>query len=64
MDKFLIAVGMLLLVIGVGLLVAAVTAWLGVIPGRGLFYLLGAIGSFVLHFICVSLGGQIAGGLR
>lgn len=62
--EVLIFVGFLLAVVGIGLLVAMVLALCGAIPGRALFYGLGSAGSFVLHFILVSLGGQIRGGLR
>ena len=63
-PKFLILLGMLLLVVGILLVIASILAWVGVIPGWGLFYLIGAIASFVLHYVCVSLGGQYIGGLR
>jgi len=55
---------MLLLVVGVLLVIASILAWVDAIPGRGLFYVLGTVGAFILHYVCVSLGGQIIGGLR
>jgi hypothetical protein len=62
--RLLIKLGMVFLLVGVLLVVASVLAWVGVVPGKGIFYFLGALGSLVLHFVCVSLGGQTMGGLR
>ena len=64
MPTILIRLGLVFLLVGLLLLVVAILAWVGIIEGRGIFYLLGAVVSFVLHFILQSLGGQYIGGLR
>ena len=63
-PQILIRVGLVFLFAGLLLLVAALLAWMGIVEGRGIFYLLGAVASFVLHVILQSLGGQYIGGLR
>ena len=64
MTKLLLIVGYLLGLLALGLFVSAGLAYFDVISGSTLFYFLGGVGSGVLHFIFVSLGGQNIGGLR